>query len=1097
MPVHLYASDSATPRRLWRFDTADLSNSVGVYGVVGSFPALVTSVDGMTSHDGMLLAVTNLGLWNTNPLDPLDETGAFGLIGAFPDTTNSISGIASIDGGLYIAVRGPAFFTAGASLWRINIDNTTDITGIYGNRGTLPSGLLHPSGLTTEGGTLVCTDQEVSMQGDIPQDTIWRIDHNNPPSTAGQYGRIGTLPFSNPVIPERGILFSGAVVNHLDNIYVADAQFSPESSQLWRINIAIPSDVSALYSPVGNFPDGFGTSGGLASHDTIFNTPPTVSIETQPQIVGSRASIQLQATATDDDGTIVAYAWTGAGTFTPDNIEDPSWEAPQGGDENTDYELTLTVTDNAGATATATVTMTVEADPSIPTVDQTVDLETSLFLDASVSVYAPGQLTFLNPDLIVGGLTDVYISTCNLRPSGLISIDLASDTDPTATFRSPVEQHATFTFTLSTGESVQVVGPDAEAVANRDAIEPYAWIPPNVADVTAFFNAITQSATLSLRIQVGSVDVELALALNLNAIQVAADLTVVSQAIADLALALNLQPIQIAADLSVDPLITLAHFDATGLIVDWAAILVASDDLTLYADADRGGTDLPIEGELGLGITETIISRIRYRTDDSRLTLSDNDNPETLDIGAYFSSGGPGSDLRIYFQTTPTNVQSLSVADDILTSGGSFVHFNIPVAMRPLLNSIVTGVRFIFVGARLAPVAPDVSLELALDLNAIQVVADLSSEQQVINELALELDLNAIQVAADLTVTPQVIVDLATSIDLRPAQIAADLVVTQPSPIVPTELSGRMLPGQNPNREIQINTSVREIPRLATKVAGAFPVFCPSKRILLGSKIYPFASLDYVGNFTLREVIWRRRREETSVFDAPTTITDATIGNFTDILAATRFTAQTIDEFGSYIYELTLTNEFGHRSRINIGVVCDVVPGSNKNVQRNITFRPFADFMVAANPTRIQSIEYAISGDILQAHTAISRLILFSGTHEIDPGASYVYDGRKDYNLVDIALGTDILYNVVDGCSGIIRNIANNGHRLNVNALSGGINNVFNVGNTYQVLDGRNLEDVTRLFEMHIEDNISALINLRVTDLDNNVSETSILVSCD
>ena len=128
---------------------------------------------------------------------------------------------------------------------------------------------------------------------------------------------------------------------------------------------------------------------------------------------------------------------------------------------------------------------------------------------------------------------------------------------------------------------------------------------------------------------------------------------------------------------------------------------------------------------------------------------------------------------------------------------------------------------------------------------------------------------------------------------------------------------------------------------------------------------------------------------------------------------------------------------------------------------------------------------------------SISRTILFSGTHEIDVGASYVYDGRKNYNLIDIDLNKDILYNVTDGCSGIITSISDNGRRLNIDMLSGGIQNVFNVGDAYQILDGSNLEDIARRFELFLDANEPVLIQLHVTDRNGNMSSDSILVQCD
>ena len=105
-------------------------------------------------------------------------------------------------------------------------------------------------------------------------------------------------------------------------------------------------------------------------------------------------------------------------------------------------------------------------------------------------------------------------------------------------------------------------------------------------------------------------------------------------------------------------LLTLAEYDDTGLEVVAAALLVATADALpipsdLYADSDRGGTGVPLDGELGLGPDNTVISRIRYADvgGETRLVLNDNNNPVTFDIGAYLGASGDGNDLTMTIQT--------------------------------------------------------------------------------------------------------------------------------------------------------------------------------------------------------------------------------------------------------------------------------------------------------------------------------------------------------------------------------------------------------------------------------------------------------------
>ena len=94
------------------------------------------------------------------------------------------------------------------------------------------------------------------------------------------------------------------------------------------------------------------------------NQPPIVTIQTQPQTIDGNITLQLNATIIDDS-TIDTILWTGMGTFSAINIEDPMWLSPSPTIE-TDYDLTLVVTDNFGLMGTATVTITVDPVIIIP-----------------------------------------------------------------------------------------------------------------------------------------------------------------------------------------------------------------------------------------------------------------------------------------------------------------------------------------------------------------------------------------------------------------------------------------------------------------------------------------------------------------------------------------------------------------------------------------------------------------------------------------------------------------------------------------------------------------------------------------------------------
>ena len=154
----------------------------------------------------------------------------------------------------------------------------------------------------------------------------------------------------------------------------------------------------------------------------------------------------------------------------------------------------------------------------------------------------------------------------------------------------------------------------------------------------------------------------------------------------------------------------LSDFDDTGLEVETAALLEASAPGTsgnnFYRDSTRGGTDSPIEGELGVGPGETRISRMR-RASTPNLTLNDNNQPVGLAFDAFFGTGGAGRDLTLYLQTTSDGLVSFTVAGAFLSAGGNWLNVTLPTAARTLLNNLATGDRFIFALARAATVAVD------------------------------------------------------------------------------------------------------------------------------------------------------------------------------------------------------------------------------------------------------------------------------------------------------------------------------------------------------------------------------------------------------
>ena len=182
-----------------------------------------------------------------------------------------------------------------------------------------------------------------------------------------------------------------------------------------------------------------------------------------------------------------------------------------------------------------------------------------------------------------------------------------------------------------------------------------------------------------------------------------------------------------------DRLLVLADSDDTGLEVDCKALLVASapglSGSNFYVDSDRGGSDTPLDGELGLGATETVISRFR-RFSATTVNLNDNNNPAALDIGPYFDVGGDGNDLTLYLQTLNDGEVSFTAAAQYSVGGGNFARFNIPDDAQTLLDNLETDDRWIFKAAR--PVAVTNS-DASFGANAGDPTASITAESVDIN----------------------------------------------------------------------------------------------------------------------------------------------------------------------------------------------------------------------------------------------------------------------------------------------------------------------------------------------------------------------------
>ena len=147
----------------------------------------------------------------------------------------------------------------------------------------------------------------------------------------------------------------------------------------------------------------------------------------------------------------------------------------------------------------------------------------------------------------------------------------------------------------------------------------------------------------------------------------------------------------------------LTDFDQRGLSVDCAALFVAAAAPSLYMDADRGGTQSPEAGELGIGAGETRISGIRLLT-GNRIALLDSNQPTALSLSDWFGSSGT-SRWTLYIQTDDGTVST----DQVQSAGGDVVRMQFASADAAVLNGIAANDRVILAVA-LTPPQPRAAL---------------------------------------------------------------------------------------------------------------------------------------------------------------------------------------------------------------------------------------------------------------------------------------------------------------------------------------------------------------------------------------------------
>ena len=227
--------------------------------------------------------------------------------------------------------------------------------------------------------------------------------------------------------------------------------------------------------------------------------------------------------------------------------------------------------------------------------------------------------------------------------------------------------------------------------------------------------------------------------------------------------------------INVNRALLLADSDDTGLDVELKALLEASGTTTLYADSDRGGFDTPVDGEMGLGVSETLVSRI-IRS-GTYIQLNDNDNPSALGLDDYFHIASVGGDLTLYVQTAADGEESVVVAGNSFDLSAQRIRITTGTDLGSLLDNFSIGDRYIFKFARAAAAAV-ISLAASASVPAPSAAAVVRAVQSDAVSLAASASVPAPSAAAVGTAAPTTpTTGNSVTLDLPAGQTSGDLFI--------------------------------------------------------------------------------------------------------------------------------------------------------------------------------------------------------------------------------------------------------------------------------------------------------------------------------
>ena len=654
----IYALNSIG-RELWTVNTSNLLASV----LVGVLPTGLTNPQGATWHDGNLYVLSNetgsSGLWRINTSNPSDETGVFGLVGTIVD--GDAVGLASHDDTLYALIYG-----SNNDLWELDLSSIISEIISSTARGSAPS----DSGITSLS----------SFDPDPPGDALLTV--------GSSFGTLsGTLRIS-------AVSAGEALVKTTGSIGDISGSLSIQASDAGEAQVSTASIIGAFGSSLGLL----ASSPGRASITT------DSSLGTLASSLSLRAILDLQLSdfdTTDLESDVLALL------ISTSNGGAVYADSDRGGTGSPlDGELGVSTTETIISRISILNSGTLlrlnhnNNPPSLPELelssyfgsggdgeDLTLTIQTlqgAVTKDASDFVSAGGgyiNYNFQDSDdqaILQGIVTDTrfiiaYTRSVTTEASVSTSSDIGDISGSlkiraSSAGKARVETDSNVG-TLQGSLGIQAISPGAVHPSITGSIG-------NVSGSLRVQASDAGKAEVSSSSDVGILD---------STLRIQAKAPDIANITTDSSLGTLQGELRVRATTDL----TLDAFNTANREIDVLALIRVNTGATWYADSDRGGTDTPVDGELGLSDTETVFSRIRRialtSPDRTRINFNDSDNPSELTLSTYFN--GDGSDLTLTIQTASGSVsQTIS---DAVGIGSSFIEFDFTNATdRTFLNAI-------------------------------------------------------------------------------------------------------------------------------------------------------------------------------------------------------------------------------------------------------------------------------------------------------------------------------------------------------------------------------------------------------------------------